>query len=207
MVVMHPRDAKTRLLTEGELAWVYGPRRHELATVQIDTACARGRRRPPRHRRRVAVGDRSGHQARPRHARTPTRRPRLTPRANPRDRTQAASPEPRDARHPRRDESARSRHAGRASARISRSTSFRKSAPAKDCAIPATATRRTRSSCRGAWPRSKARRRVLLGSGMGATACALLALLRPGDHLLASAGSTAERRTVHARSSRRSAST
>ena len=28
---------------------------------------------------------------------------------------------------------------------------------------------------------------VLLGSGMGATACALLALLRPGDHLLASA--------------------
>jgi cystathionine beta-lyase/cystathionine gamma-synthase len=27
---------------------------------------------------------------------------------------------------------------------------------------------------------------VLLGSGMGATACALLALLRPGDHLLAS---------------------
>src|SRR5205085_11827132 len=28
---------------------------------------------------------------------------------------------------------------------------------------------------------------VLLSSGMGATACALLALLRPGDHLLASA--------------------
>jgi cystathionine beta-lyase/cystathionine gamma-synthase len=28
---------------------------------------------------------------------------------------------------------------------------------------------------------------LLLGSGMGATACALLALLRPGDHLLASA--------------------
>ena len=27
---------------------------------------------------------------------------------------------------------------------------------------------------------------VLLGSGMGATACALLALLRPGDHLIAS---------------------
>ena len=27
----------------------------------------------------------------------------------------------------------------------------------------------------------------MLGSGMGATACALLALLRPGDHLLASA--------------------
>ena len=24
---MHPRDAQSRLLTEGELAWVYGPRR------------------------------------------------------------------------------------------------------------------------------------------------------------------------------------
>jgi anaerobic selenocysteine-containing dehydrogenase len=36
LVIMHPRDAQSRLLTEGELAWVYGPRRHELATVQID---------------------------------------------------------------------------------------------------------------------------------------------------------------------------
>lgn len=36
MVVMNPRDAGERLLTDGELAWVYGPRRQELATVQID---------------------------------------------------------------------------------------------------------------------------------------------------------------------------
>jgi anaerobic selenocysteine-containing dehydrogenase len=36
MVTMNPGDAKSRLLTEGELAWVYGPRRHELATVRID---------------------------------------------------------------------------------------------------------------------------------------------------------------------------
>ena len=36
MVTMNPADAKSRLLTEGELAWVYGPRRHELATVRID---------------------------------------------------------------------------------------------------------------------------------------------------------------------------
>jgi anaerobic selenocysteine-containing dehydrogenase len=36
MVVMHPDDAKARILTDGELAWVYGPRRHELATVRID---------------------------------------------------------------------------------------------------------------------------------------------------------------------------
>jgi hypothetical protein len=36
MVLMHPADAKTRLLADGELAWIYGPRRHELATVRID---------------------------------------------------------------------------------------------------------------------------------------------------------------------------
>lgn len=36
MVTMNPADAKSRLLTDGELAWVYGPRRHELATVRID---------------------------------------------------------------------------------------------------------------------------------------------------------------------------
>ena len=33
---MNPADARDRLLNEGELAWVYGPRRHELATVIFD---------------------------------------------------------------------------------------------------------------------------------------------------------------------------
>jgi anaerobic selenocysteine-containing dehydrogenase len=42
MVVMHPRDARARLLTEGELAWVYGPRRHELATVKLDPGAREG---------------------------------------------------------------------------------------------------------------------------------------------------------------------
>lgn len=32
-VFMNPVDARERLLNDGELAWVYGPRRHELATV------------------------------------------------------------------------------------------------------------------------------------------------------------------------------
>ena len=36
MVHMHPDNARERLLIDGELAWVYGPRRHELATVRID---------------------------------------------------------------------------------------------------------------------------------------------------------------------------
>ena len=35
-VTMNPRDARDRLLTDGELAWVYGPRRQELATVHVD---------------------------------------------------------------------------------------------------------------------------------------------------------------------------
>ena len=41
-VFMHPDDARTRLLNDGELAWVYGPRRHELATVYIDDAMKKG---------------------------------------------------------------------------------------------------------------------------------------------------------------------
>jgi len=36
MAFMNPADARSRLLTDGELAWVYGPRRHELATVRFD---------------------------------------------------------------------------------------------------------------------------------------------------------------------------
>ena len=35
-VLMHPENARERLLIDGELAWVYGPRRHELATVHVD---------------------------------------------------------------------------------------------------------------------------------------------------------------------------
>jgi hypothetical protein len=35
-IFMNANDARMRILTEGELAWVYGPRRHELATVHID---------------------------------------------------------------------------------------------------------------------------------------------------------------------------
>lgn len=42
MVTMNPADAQSRLLTDGELAWVYGPRRHELATVRIDAATRLG---------------------------------------------------------------------------------------------------------------------------------------------------------------------
>jgi anaerobic selenocysteine-containing dehydrogenase len=42
MVTLNPDDARARLLTDGELAWVYGPRRQELATVRIDPALPLG---------------------------------------------------------------------------------------------------------------------------------------------------------------------
>jgi anaerobic selenocysteine-containing dehydrogenase len=42
MVTLHPADASDRLLNEGELAWVYGPRRHELAEVRLDPTQKKG---------------------------------------------------------------------------------------------------------------------------------------------------------------------
>lgn len=41
-VRLHPEDARARLLTDGELAWVYGPRRHDLAKVMLDDTLTRG---------------------------------------------------------------------------------------------------------------------------------------------------------------------
>jgi len=42
MVTLHSSDAAARLLNEGELAWVYGPRRHELAEVRLDDTLKQG---------------------------------------------------------------------------------------------------------------------------------------------------------------------
>ncbi len=42
LVRMRTDDAAKRLLTDGEVAWVYGPRRQELATVVIDDQVPRG---------------------------------------------------------------------------------------------------------------------------------------------------------------------
>jgi hypothetical protein len=36
VIFLNVVDARNRLLNDGELAWVYGPRRHELATVILD---------------------------------------------------------------------------------------------------------------------------------------------------------------------------
>ena len=39
---MREEDAHDRLLQEGELAWVYGPRRQELAEVLFDATVRKG---------------------------------------------------------------------------------------------------------------------------------------------------------------------
>jgi anaerobic selenocysteine-containing dehydrogenase len=42
LVRLHSSDARKRLLEDGELVWVYGPRRHELAMLVVDDTVAPG---------------------------------------------------------------------------------------------------------------------------------------------------------------------
>lgn len=42
LVRIRPEDAIRRLIEDGELVWVYGPRRHELAPVVYDEAMPKG---------------------------------------------------------------------------------------------------------------------------------------------------------------------
>ncbi len=42
MIWMRGDDAAHRMLVDGELVWVYGPRRHELATLRVDDSLPRG---------------------------------------------------------------------------------------------------------------------------------------------------------------------
>ena len=42
LVKIRPDDAARRLIEEGELVWVYGPRRHELAPVTLDASLPKG---------------------------------------------------------------------------------------------------------------------------------------------------------------------
>ena len=42
LVRLHLTDARRRLLEDGELVWVYGPRRHELAVLVVDDAVSPG---------------------------------------------------------------------------------------------------------------------------------------------------------------------
>jgi anaerobic selenocysteine-containing dehydrogenase len=42
MVKIRSDDAKMRMIEDGHLVWVHGPRRHELASVVVDDSLTRG---------------------------------------------------------------------------------------------------------------------------------------------------------------------
>jgi len=42
LVRLHPKEALIRLVEQGELVWVYGPRRHELAVLELDDSVPPG---------------------------------------------------------------------------------------------------------------------------------------------------------------------
>ena len=42
LIRLRPDEAKERSIIAGELVWVYGPRRHELAAVELDDTLPRG---------------------------------------------------------------------------------------------------------------------------------------------------------------------
>jgi hypothetical protein len=42
LVRLNADEARFRLLLDGELVWIYGPRRHDLAPVAIDESVPRG---------------------------------------------------------------------------------------------------------------------------------------------------------------------
>jgi anaerobic selenocysteine-containing dehydrogenase len=42
LVWLHTDDARRRLLEDGELVWVYGPRRHEMAVLVVDDTVSPG---------------------------------------------------------------------------------------------------------------------------------------------------------------------
>ena len=42
LVLLRSEEARLRMILDGELVWIYGPRRHELAPVAIDDTVPRG---------------------------------------------------------------------------------------------------------------------------------------------------------------------
>ena len=42
LIRLRGEEARLRLIFDGELVWIYGPRRHDLAPVEIDDSVPRG---------------------------------------------------------------------------------------------------------------------------------------------------------------------
>ena len=232
---MNASEAAARMLDDGELVVVEGPRRQQLATLVVDDTLARGdvvcvtspasrrlrsstsssptstRRRPSGTRDRRAVA-------------SPVSRLRMTP----------PSPSPRPPHRRRADRRPGPLHARRCTARArfgprGRGCPWRPQTPGRRAGgvaaravgeLPAAVRHGRRAAVHALRQHAERRGRagapraargrggaLVLSSGMGATACAMLALLRPGDHLVASAWIYGGTRQLFAqRARRRSAS-
>ncbi len=42
LILLNAEEARLRMITDGELVWVYGPRRHDLTPAKIDDTVPRG---------------------------------------------------------------------------------------------------------------------------------------------------------------------
>lgn len=42
LILLNAEEARLRMINDGELVWVYGPRRHDLTPVKIDDSVPRG---------------------------------------------------------------------------------------------------------------------------------------------------------------------
>lgn len=42
VVMLNADEARLRMITDGELVWVYGPRRHDLTAVKVDDQVPKG---------------------------------------------------------------------------------------------------------------------------------------------------------------------
>ena len=42
LILLNADEARQRMINDGELVWVYGPRRHDLTLVKIDDSVPRG---------------------------------------------------------------------------------------------------------------------------------------------------------------------
>ena len=42
LILLNSEEARLRMINDGELVWVYGPRRHDLTPVRIDESVPRG---------------------------------------------------------------------------------------------------------------------------------------------------------------------
>ena len=177
MVRLHPSDALKRLLENGELVWVYGPRRHDLAALasmilwlRARSSLATLRYRPRGDSARRKHDFDAGRSTRNRARRALGRRTRKLGLSTPQFKADRAPQPGSGVSSPLVQSVNYAQEAGRArgfSIRVRKHPN-------------AMIVQKRLAMLEGA------ESALVLSSGMGATACAMLALLRPGDHMISS---------------------